>query len=357
MTHTLYMGDCLEILPTLEANSIDLILTDPPYFKVKNEAWDRQWDNRSAFIAWLGKVADEWQRVLKPNGSVYVFASPQMAWHVEGMMRERFNVLNSINWIKDAGWHQKASEESLRCYFPQTEKIFFAEHYGADNIAKGEVGYAAKCDELRGFVFEPLRTYFQSEKNRAGVSNKDINTGLGLASGGGGMASHYFGKSHQWELPTEPLFYKLRDVMSRLNHGGAYLQRPYEDLRTEYEDLRTEYEDLRRPFNATPDAPYTDVWTFPTVSHYKGKHPCQKPLEMLKHMIRLSSRPNAVVLDSFMGSGATGVAAASMGRNYIGIEKDERWVNQARIWIEKESQLHHQPALLSEDLISSNEAS
>ena len=335
MTHTLYMGDCLEILPTLEANSIDLILTDPPYFKVKNEAWDRQWDNRSAFIAWLGKVADEWQRVLKPNGSVYVFASPQMAWHVEGMMRERFNVLNNIRWNKDAGWHHKTEKEALRAYLNPWESIIFAEHFGADNIAKGEAGYVAKCDQLRGFVFEPLRTYFQSEKNRAGVSNKDINTGLGLASGGGGMASHYFGKSHQWELPTEPLFYKLRDVMSRLNHGGAYLQRPYEDLRTEYEDLRTEYEDLRRPFNATPDAPYTDVWTFPTVSHYKGKHPCEKPAALLEHAIQISTRPGATVLDCFMGHGSTGKAAKKLQRHFVGIEKDGNYFQVAKQGLEQ----------------------
>ena len=335
MTHTLYMGDCLEILPTLEANSIDLILTDPPYFKVKNEAWDRQWDNRSAFIAWLGKVADEWQRILKPNGSVYVFASPQMAWHVEGMMRERFNVLNNIRWNKDAGWHHKTEKEALRAYLNPWESIIFAEHFGADNIAKGEAGYVAKCDELRGFIFEPLRAYFQSEKNRAGVSNKDINTGLGLASGGGGMASHYFGKSHQWELPTEPLFYKLRDVMSRLNHGGAYLQRPYEDLRTEYEDLRTEYEDLRRPFNATPDAPYTDVWTFPTVSHYKGKHPCEKPAALLEHAIQISTRPGATVLDCFMGHGSTGKAAKKLQRHFVGIEKDGNYFQVAKQGLEQ----------------------
>lgn len=41
---TIYNGDCLHVLPDLPDNSVDLILTDPPYFKVKGDAWDNQWD-------------------------------------------------------------------------------------------------------------------------------------------------------------------------------------------------------------------------------------------------------------------------------------------------------------------------
>jgi adenine-specific DNA-methyltransferase len=339
MTNTLYMGDCLEILPTLEANSIDLILTDPPYFKVKNEAWDRQWDNRSAFIAWLGKVADEWQRVLKPNGSVYVFASPQMAWHVEGMMRERFNVLNNIRWQKPpfATKAEMFVKEDLRCLFPASENIIFAEHYGADNIARGESGYAAKCDELRGFIFEPLRTYLDGERQRAGVTVRQVAEAFQRKTGSRtvtGMAGHWF-SDVQWTLPTKENYEWLRQTLSQLNHSGDYLRKEYEDLRKEYEDLRKEYEDLRRPFNATPDAPYTDVWTFPTVSHYKGKHPCEKPAALLEHAIQISTRPGATVLDCFMGHGSTGKAAKKLQRHFVGIEKDGNYFQVAKQGLEQ----------------------
>ena len=47
----LIQGDCLDVLPTLEDSSVDLILTDPPYYKVKGEAWDRQWDTAAGFLA------------------------------------------------------------------------------------------------------------------------------------------------------------------------------------------------------------------------------------------------------------------------------------------------------------------
>jgi site-specific DNA-methyltransferase (adenine-specific) len=98
----LILGDCIEKMRELEDNSIDMILTDPPYFKVKNEAWDRQWDKPNEFLAWLDKCAEQWQRILKPNGSLYCFASPQMSARVEVMLMERFNVLTRITWDKEA---------------------------------------------------------------------------------------------------------------------------------------------------------------------------------------------------------------------------------------------------------------
>ena len=78
------LADCFDVLAQLDENSIDLVVTDPPYFKVKGEWWDRQWDKPDQFLGWVGRLCDEWQRVLKPNGSLYVFASPKMAWGVEG---------------------------------------------------------------------------------------------------------------------------------------------------------------------------------------------------------------------------------------------------------------------------------
>ncbi len=329
----LYNRDCRDVLASLPDNSIDLIATDPPYFKVKGEAWDRQWDKPAAFLAWVGELCEQWQRVLKPNGSLYVFASPKMAARVECKIAERLNVLNRIRWVKEAGWHKKAEKESLRAYLSPWEEIIFAEHYGADNIAKGEAGYAAKCDELRGFVFEPLRAYLDGERERAGVSKPQVNKYTGTH-----MASHWFSRS-QWALPTERYYEQLRCCLSQLNHNGQYLRREYEDLRREYEDLRREYEDLRReyedlrreyedlrrPFAVTADVPYTDVWDFPTVQARTGKHPCEKPLAMMEHIVRTSSKPGAVVLDCFGGRATTAHACLNLGRKCISIEKDEAY--------------------------------
>ena len=306
----LLQGDCLELMRALPDRSVDLIATDPPYYKVKGEAWDRQWDTPSAFLAWFDLLAEQWQRILRPNGSLYTFASPQMGARVEVLLRERFNVLNNITWRKEQGRHKAACKEDLRSFFPASERIIFAEHKGADNMAKGEAGYAAKCNELRGFVFEPLRAYLASERDRAGFTTRKVAEAFQRKSGSRtvtGMAGHWF-EAQQWALPTAANYAWLRDLF-----GAGSLPR-------EYEDLRREYEDLRRPFSVTADVPYTDVWTYPTVSTRKGKHPCEKPLAMMEDIIRASSRPGAIVLDPFMGSGVTGEAAVRLGREFIGME-------------------------------------
>ena len=317
-------GDCLEVLRGMPDASVDAVATDPPYFRVKSEAWDRQWGHDGAYLDWLSSIIDEWWRVLRSNGSVYCFASPQMAARVEVRIGQRFNVLNTITWQKPP-YSTKAEmfdKSTMRGFFPASERIIFAEHYGADNIAKGEAGYAAKCDEVRGFVFEPLRAYLDGERQRAGVSKEDINEALGFRRLGGMAGRHYFSQS-QWQLPTAEHYQKMREAMANLNHGGEYLRR-------DYEDLRRDYEDLRRPFSVTADVPYTDVWTFKTVTAYPGKHPCEKPLPLMEHIVKASSRPGAVVLDCFCGSGSTGVAARRLGRDFIGIEIDAKWAARAR---------------------------
>ncbi len=345
MTCDLRFGDCLEIMRALPDRSVDLIATDPPYYKVKGDAWDRQWDTPAAFLAWFDLLAEQWQRLLRPNGSLYTFAWPGIAAEIEVLIKRRFNVLQRITWAKPK-FSTKAEmfrKSDMRSFFPVSEAIIFAEHKGADNMAKGEAGYAAKCDELRGFIFEPLRAYLASERDRAGFTGTMVDAAFRLKTGNpkSGMAGHWFGRV-QWALPTAANYAWLRDLFGAsflrreyedLRREYEDLRREYEDLRREYEDLRREYEDLRRPFNVTADVPYTDVWTYPTVSTRKGKHPCEKPLAMMEDIIRASSRPGAVVLDCFLGSGVTGKAAANLGRNFIGMEADAGYFAKASEWL------------------------
>jgi site-specific DNA-methyltransferase (adenine-specific) len=322
---TIYNGDCLHVLPALPNNSVDLILTDPPYFKVKGDAWDNQWDKPGDFLAWLDRVLAEFARVLKPNGSLYLFASPQMGARVECLVGGRFQVLNSIRWRKEEGYHKATCKEELRAFFPASETIIFAEHVGADNAAKGESGYERKCDELRGFVFEPVRKYLDDERIRCGVSKKAIETATGTQ-----MCSHWFTQS-QWALPTAEHYATLQRLFNESSGGDFlrkeydFLRKEYDELRKEYDELRKEYDELRRPFSVSSKVPYTDVWDFETVGNYPGRHVCEKPAPMLRHIISASSKPGAVVLDAFGGSGSTANAARQLGRRAISIELCERW--------------------------------
>lgn len=325
MNWEVIQGESLEAMRGMADSSFALIVADPPYFKVKDDDWDNQWKTKTEFLAWIRLLCAEWQRLLKPNGSLYVFASPQLARELGNIVAERFNILTDIRWQKPE-FSTKAEmfrKEDLRAPFAASETVWFAEHYGADSIAKGEAGYETKCDELRGFVFESLRAYLDGERKRARLDDKEARRRMGLSVNGGGMLCHFWGRS-QWVLPTAEQYAKLQAAYPN------FFSREYEDLKREYEDLKREYESLRRPFNATANAPYTDVWTFPTVGNYKGKHPCEKPLEMMRHIVKVSSREGDAVLDTFAGSFVLGDAALNLNRSYVGVDGSAHWCEQGR---------------------------
>lgn len=73
-----------------------------------------------------------------------------------------------------------------------------------------------------------------------------------------------------------------------------------------------------------------DVWTTSLTKPSEkkcGKHPTQKPLEILDKIILASTKENDIVLDPFSGSGTTGISAYKLGRNYIGIETEKEYLD------------------------------
>jgi len=310
---TILQGDCLTILPLLAPKSVHLLAADPPYKDVLPDAWDRAWKSDQAFLTWTGNLLDTIAPLLTDNASLYWFASARMAGRVEGIMRERFAVLNSIVWangVTRSGAGSGIDVPSLRAYWPASERIIFAEMYRADQLASGEAGYAAQCETLRGFIFEPLRAYLAGEFAALGWTTARLDAICETAS----MARKHYTARSQWALPTPEHYAKLQ--------AAARVQES-QHLRREYEDLRREYEDLRRPMTLTKDAPWGDVWTFPLVQD--RQHPAQKPIAMLEHIVSASSRAGNVVLDPFMGSGTALLAAKTLGRRAIGIEREERY--------------------------------
>lgn len=313
---TLYHGDALDVLPSLPRESVGTLLTDPPYFQVKDEEWDRQWKRSADFLAWLGTVLDAARPSLVAHASVWVFAGPQLCTQVDAVVGQRFRVLNHIRWVKDQGWHKKAEIEAQRRYLSPWESVIFAEQF-AD-------AYGDQAKALHKQVFAPLGRYIQQERERAGWSRSDLEVALGYASTSDptrGTALCY-----RWEegssLPTAETYERMRAVLN--GTGGDYLRR-------EHADLRREYEDLRRPFALTSHGPVTDVWSFPPVMGYPGKHPCEKPVGMVAHMLEVGSRRGDLILDPFVGSGSTLRAAKDLGRRAVGIEADERWCERAAL--------------------------
>jgi site-specific DNA-methyltransferase (adenine-specific) len=241
------------------------------------------------------------------------------------VIAERFVLLNEIFWVKRAGRHLGARKEDLRSYFPQTERIIFAEQPGADSQ------YAAADRRLRAEVFEPIRAYLDEARARAGANIAECNRALATQ-----MAGHYFNRS-QWTFLPRGAYEALRELFAERAGGGVCLARSYGELEEEYQELRVEYErrrrilsGLRRAFGVTAEVPYTDVWIFDTVQHYPGKHPCEKPLALMEHIVKTSSRPGDTVADFFAGSGTTGEAAVRNGRDALLVELSPEWVKVAR---------------------------
>lgn len=83
----------------------------------------------------------------------------------------------------------------------------------------------------------------------------------------------------------------------------------------------------------------TSILHFPK-PHYKGQHPTEKPIDLIRWLIRSYTDEGDIILDATMGSGTTGVACVYEQRGFIGIEKDSHWysVAQKRIDDAKNSQ-------------------
>ena len=178
----------------------------------------------------------------------------------------------------------------------------FAEQYGADSTTK---------KGLWASVHEPIRLYLNALRVDAGMTIQEVNEAWQAMRGSKGQTpGHWFSQS-QWLMPTPEHYEWLQGVLGVRGR--------------EYEDLRREYEDLRRTFIAPSRQLLMDVWDFKTVSPYPGKHPAEKPLLLLEHMIATSSRAGDRILDPFAGSGSTLEAARALGRKAVGIEKDEAY--------------------------------
>jgi adenine-specific DNA-methyltransferase len=313
-TCRLILGDALAVLPTLPDASIHLICVDPPYRNVKPDAWDRQWTTRGAYLAWLRQLAQQWQRILTPNGSLYCFASPQMAAYVEVTLGEVFNIIQRITWRKPpfATKAEMFDKDAIRMFFPASEAILFAEQCGSDGayqdaLVTENASYWTACEQVKRSLFSVLIAEAMHGTQTTAKQVTEAIGAYGKVNHGGAVSNWLQG----YNLPTKAQYEAMRTYFNSRN------------CRTDY--LHREYEDLRRPFTVSASVPYTDVWDFATVPAAPGKHPAEKPLPLLRHIIQVSSRPGDTVLDCCMGRGSTLEAARECGRLSIGIEQDPHW--------------------------------
>lgn len=232
------------------------------------------------------------------------FAGPHLATEVEGVVSQHFDMLNHLVWRKPSGRHNGCCKESLRRYFPQTEHILFAE-----------------SRKPVPFAYDAILSYLEGERLKAGISRKAIDKACGCQ-----MSGHWFGRS-QFSFPSEQHY-------NTMNALFGYTLKPYLELQGEYRYIREQSNKARRTFNVTKHTPYTNVWDFKAVAFYEGKHPCEKPLDLMEHIITASSMPGDLVLDTFVGSGSTALACMKTGRRFVGCEMGESEFDGAVVRIE-----------------------
>ena len=93
-------SDCMELLTSLPAESVDVVIADPPYFEIIGEKWDRQWKSESQYLEWC----DAWVRqaacVLKPGGAMYVWGTTK----TDTFLRFKIEVMNNVSALEYRNW-------------------------------------------------------------------------------------------------------------------------------------------------------------------------------------------------------------------------------------------------------------
>lgn len=298
----LLKGDSLSIIKKFPDHSISLILTDPPYHTTKkgNIFGDTAFSTDDDYLAWLEEYIMEWKRILKPSGAIYCFCSPKISSRIELLFMKEFNILSQIVWTKPNeagfdGWKQKMKKEALRQWYPQSERIIFAEPSYKGNLKSTYFGNFLKDKRL--------------SINMTAHKLAELTGFYGKVNHGGAISNWEAGRN----IPNEEQYNKLCNILTK--HGVSYMPN---------------YSDVIRPFNINKNVEYTDIWNFKTVRAYQGKHPAEKPLDLLEHAILASTLPNDIVLDCFSGSGNTSIAALNTNRKSIAIEIENKWIESAK---------------------------
>lgn len=273
----------------LPDKSVQLIIADPPYYKVKGD-FDFVWKTFDDYLADVERWAIECKRVLADNGTLYWYGDAKNIAYTQIIFDKHFNLLNSLVWENTNDHKQQIRfNTDLRTFAPLTERLL---------MYSNETYNLTKCVYL-------IRDYIRDEitKAKGKIVLKEVNEALGTATNGGGVASACLSLDKaEPTMLTKEMYEKLQK--------WCY---PY---------LRKEYEALRRPFNN--ERFYGDVIRIPNYETGNYAHDTIKPEKLTRELILISSRPNDLILVPFAGSGTECAMSAKENRNFIGFEIDAK---------------------------------
>lgn len=295
--------------------SIDCIIADIPYGETECE-WDTIID--------LEKLWISYKRIIKSKGNIILFASQPFTTTLILSNKKWFR----YNWI----WEKESGSN------------FLSVNYMPFKIHEDILVFSDPTDLGSQ---ETLREYFFEEKQKSGLTNKEINKMLGYSTSGSGMAGHYFKKDkQQFSIPKE------KDYLIIQKETG-FFKRPYNEIVDEYNKSKKSptYNPQKTKgkayrikqgrgseiYNNKDNAVITDNNgdRFPvSVLRFNRDaekfHPTQKPVNLCKYLVNTYTNIGETILDNCMGSGSTGVAALNLHRKFIGIELEEKYFNIAQ---------------------------
>ena len=296
-------GDCLEQMKTLEDNSVDSIVSDPPYgISFMAKKWD--YDVPSV------EVWKEAMRVLKPGGHALIACGTRTQHRMVVNIEDAgFEIRDVVSWIYGSG-------------FPKSL-----------NIHKKD----ERCPDGWGTALKPACEFFTlcrkplSEKTivanvlKWGTGGINID-GCRVGTSGGGQNGSGGSKDRtQYRMSAIP---KSNEVVGRfpanLIHDGS------QEVLELFPETKPKESAAR--FFYCPKASKKD-------RNEGNNHPTVKPTALMAYLCRLITPTGGVVLDPYMGSGSTGKAAVQEGFSFVGCELDKDYFDIAIARVTNEEDL------------------
>ncbi|EAS6352186.1 site-specific DNA-methyltransferase [Salmonella enterica] len=301
MNHTIHHGDCLDVMPTLEPGSVDLIVCDPPYGTMKGaslDTWDAattQWDVAIEPVALFAAC----ERILRVNGALVLFAQEPYTSRLITQAHDNLPFSYRLVWEKEHFGNPLTAKKAPASYFEDV-LVFFKKYELNLNC--------------------PMREYSRRLKAFTRATAVQVERRLGHRG-----ADHFLGcDAIQFSLPTRSTYEQLTAAYN-LNAMPGFLA---------YDEMKLP----QRVFNLPPGKRHkSNILKY--ARDRERYHPTQKPVTLLEDLIQTYSNPGDIVLDFTMGSGSTGVACFNTGRRFIGIEKEQRYFDIAAARIEKSGQV------------------
>lgn len=333
----LILGDCREKLKSIKDNSIDSVVTDPPgAISFMGKDWDSDRGGRAEWVNWLTEIMQEVIRVLKPGGHALVWSIPKTThWTAWALENSGFEIRDCIYHIFGSGFPKSlnisdgwgtglrpAVENWWLVRKPLGEKTIKENvtvwGTGALNIDACRVGlnpgYKYKVNK-NGRTFHG-KSYSADKKGKETIESSKGRWPTNVIHDGSDEVLSLFPETKSGFMSSS----------TKRSQNGGY-SGGFSPDRVVKNDTYGDSGSASRFFYCAKASPKERN---SGLNGEKNTHPTVKPLELMRYLIILITPPKGIVLDPFMGSGSTGVAAKSLGFDFIGIELNPEYFETAR---------------------------